>query len=58
VSKRGEAPLLNIFPLPYQGRGIKGEGYHKNSKNKGQITPFCPFGAFCPVGAIISGLDD
>jgi len=27
VFKRGEAPLFNIFPLPYQGRGIKGEGY-------------------------------
>ena len=27
MSKRGAAPLFNIFPLPYQGRGIKGEGY-------------------------------
>jgi len=26
VFKRGEALLLNILPLPYQGRGIKGVG--------------------------------
>jgi len=26
VSKRGFAPLLIFFPLPYQGRGIKGVG--------------------------------
>jgi len=58
VFKRGKAPLLNIFPLPYQGRGIKGEGYHKKCKNQGKITPFCPLGAFPSVGAIISGLDD
>jgi len=38
VFKRGEAPLLNILPLPYQGRGIKGEGYlNKNFKRRAKI---------------------
>jgi len=31
-SKRGEASLVTFFPLPYQGRGIKGEGYLINIK--------------------------
>jgi hypothetical protein len=30
--KRGFASLLIFFPLPYQGRGIKGLGYHINIK--------------------------
>jgi len=28
-SKRGEAPLPKYFPLPFQGRGIKGEGWRE-----------------------------
>jgi len=31
-SKRGEASLSIFLPLPYQGRGIKGEGYKINIK--------------------------
>jgi len=30
-SKRDKVPLLKPFPLPYQGRGIKGESYLINN---------------------------
>jgi len=34
-SKRGEASLAYPFPLPYQGRGIKGVGCQINIKGDG-----------------------
>jgi len=36
--KRGEASFLIFFPLPYQGRGIKGVGCQINSKGIGFKT--------------------
>jgi len=42
VFKRGEAPLFNILPLPYQGRGIKGVGYHKKEgETEWLIISYC-----------------
>jgi len=40
-SKRGEASLLVFFPLPYQGRGIKGEGSQINLKG-GEVNKKSP----------------